>query len=222
MPKFPDLRMRSIRAFAAAISLTGTLAGGIAFSAAPAEGAAAVSHHRPAHRKRTGRRPRPPLSPLQLARRGRWRLDIPGIGVATRLLALGDPHGRALSVPSLAQASEAAWYDFTAVPGAQGNAVLVGHVDTYTGPAVFYDLYLLRPGEPIYVSIGARRLRFAVQRVAEISKPRFPVTQIFGGTTARRLWIVTCGGPFDYVTRHYMDNIIVSASFQPARRHQHR
>ena len=127
-----------------------------------------------------------------------------------------------LSVPSLAQARQAAWYSFSAIPGHPGNSVLVGHVDTYTGPAVFYNLYRLEPGDPIYVSTGAGRLRFAVRRVAEVPKPLFPVNQVFGETAARRLWIITCGGPFDYATRHYVDNIIVSASYQPARRPQHR
>ncbi|MCL2586123.1 MAG: class F sortase [Streptosporangiales bacterium] len=145
---------------------------------------------------------------------------MPGIGVASRLLTLGDPHGPALSVPTLAQAPEAAWYDFSAVPGTRGNAVLVGHVDTYTGPGVFYNLYRLQPGTHFYVTIGSRRLRFVVQGVTEVSKDLFPVNRIFGATTSRHLWIITCGGAFDYITRHYMDNIIVSAAYQPARRNQ--
>jgi sortase (surface protein transpeptidase) len=163
----------------------------------------------------------PPPSSLALARQGRWRLNIPGIGVGTRLLVLGDPHGNVLSVQTLAQASEAAWYDFSAVPGTPGNAVLVGHVDTYTGPGVFYNLYRLRPGDPIYVGTGGRRLRFAVRKVTEVPKHLFPVNQVFGTTNSRHLWIITCGGSFDYRTRHYLDNIIVLASYQPTRRRQH-
>lgn len=179
--------------------------------------------HRPAHLRRHARpktRRRTPLTPRQLAEQGRWQLRIPGIGVTSRLLSLGDPHGPVLSVPALSQASEAAWYNFSAVPGTPGNAVLVGHVDTATGPAVFYNLYELRPGDPVYVSIGGRRVRFAVQGVAEVQKDLFPVNRIFGATTRRHLWIITCGGAFDYTTRHYMDNIIVSASYQPVRRNQ--
>lgn len=179
--------------------------------------------HRTVHRKARPRiRPRTPMTPQQLARKGRWHLDIPGIGVTSRLLSLGDPRGPVLSVPALSQASEAAWYNFSAVPGAPGNSVLVGHVDTYTGPAVFYDLYRLEHGDPIYVFIGGRRERFAVQGVTEVQKDLFPVNRIFGATSSRHLWIITCGGAFDYTTRHYEDNIIVSASYQPVRRnHRH-
>lgn len=179
-------------------------------------------HSHPKRHARPKSHPRKPLTPRQLARRGRWQLDIPGIGVRSRLLSLGDPRGPVLSVPALSQASEAAWYNFSAVPGTPGNAVLVGHVDTYRGPAVFYDLYQLRHGEPVYVTIGGRRVRFAVQGVTEVRKDLFPVSRIFGATNRRRLWIITCGGAFDYTTRHYMDNIIVSASYQPVRQnHRH-
>jgi sortase (surface protein transpeptidase) len=147
----------------------------------------------------------------------RWQLDIPGIGVLSKLMVLADHHDNDLPVPSLADAGSAAWYGFTATPGSPGNAVMVGHVDTYTGAGVFYDLYLLRPGNPVYVQMSGKRLRFAVTSVREVPKQQFPVDQVFGPTTARRLWLVTCGGDFDYTTRHYLDNIVVSAVYQPTR-----
>jgi hypothetical protein len=152
------------------------------------------------------------------ARAVRWVLDIPGIGVSARVMKLGDPqdHGQVLPVPSLAQAADAGWYGFTAVPGAPGNAVIVGHVDTYIGPGVFYDLYLLRHGDKVDVDMGGRRARYTVNWVTEVPKAQFPASQIFGTTGRRRLWLITCGGGFDYATRHYLDNIIVSATWQPA------
>jgi hypothetical protein len=94
-------------------------------------------------------------------------------------------------------------------------------VDTYTGPGVFYNLYLLRKGDPVYVRIGKRQIPFAITAVTEVPKRKFPVTEVFGGTTARMLRIITCGGDFDYVKRHYMDNIIVSASYRSPSHHEH-
>jgi hypothetical protein len=142
-----------------------------------------------------------------------WFVRIPAIGVDARLMTLGLPRSEYLPVPSLAQAFRVGWYTFTSVPGQPGNTVLVGHVDTYLGPAVFYDLYLLRPGQPIYVMLGRHHdARYFVRSVRELPKADFPTTQIFGDTHARRLWVITCGGDFDYATRHYLDNIIVSAS----------
>jgi len=149
-----------------------------------------------------------------------WELEIPSIGVAADLMTLGDPVGPLLPVPPLAKAAvDAGWYRFTSIPGTVGNAVIVGHVDTYVGPAVFYGLYLLRPGDPIYVDLGATRERFEVGSVRELPKTMFPVNQVFGGTGRHQLWLITCGGDFDYKTGHYLDNIVVSATWQPSAKH---
>jgi LPXTG-site transpeptidase (sortase) family protein len=149
-----------------------------------------------------------------------WRIDIPSIGVAADLMTLGGTDGAgglSLPVPPLAKAaSYAGWYQFTSIPGATGNAVIVGHVDTYIGPAVFYNLYQLRPGDLVYVDAGGTRQRFDVTFVRELPKPDFPVNQVFGSTESHMLWLITCGGAFDYQTRHYLDNIVVSAFWDPA------
>jgi hypothetical protein len=142
-----------------------------------------------------------------------WTVRIPSIGVDARLIVLGPPDSEYLPVPSLSEAFRVGWYDFTSVPGQPGNVVLVGHVDTYLGPAVFYNLYLLRPGKPIEVMLGRHHYaRYFVRSVRELPKADFPAMQIFSDTRARQLWVITCGGDFDYATHHYLDNIIVSAS----------
>lgn len=152
-----------------------------------------------------------------------WTIAIPSIGVATDVMPLGRSRGPAgldglsLPVPPLAKAAtDAGWYKFTAAPGAAGNAVVVGHVDTYVGPAVFYNLYQLRPGDKVYVDANGVRRRFDVTSVRELPKPDFPVKQVFGGTARHMLWLITCGGAFDYKTGHYLSNIVVSATWIPA------
>jgi Sortase domain len=146
-------------------------------------------------------------------RKDPWTVRIPSIGVNARLIVLGSPDNEYLPVPSLAEAFRVGWYDFTSVPGQPGNVVLVGHVDTYLGPAVFYNLYMLRPGNPIEVMLGKHHYaRYFVRSVRELPKADFPTMQIFSDTRARQLWVITCGGDFDYATHHYLDNIIVSAS----------
>jgi LPXTG-site transpeptidase (sortase) family protein len=149
-----------------------------------------------------------------------WTIDIPSIGVAVNLMSLGgptdSPDGLTLPTPPLAEAASiAGWYQFTAVPGAAGNAVIVGHVDTYVGTAVFYNLYQLVPGDAIYVTADGVRQRFDVTSDSEMSKDSFPVSQVFGSTGKHMLWLITCGGDFDYQTRHYLDNIVVSAAWVP-------
>lgn len=162
-------------------------------------------------------------APGKAAKRARpWTITVPSIGVAAGLMPLGGPaapagaDGLALPVPPLAKAAtEAGWYHFTPVPGAAGNAVIVGHVDTYVGPGVFYNLYALRRGDPVYVHAGGTRQRFDVTSVRELPKPSFPVNQVFGTTERHMLWLITCGGPFDYETGHYTENIVVSAIWVP-------
>ena len=171
----------------------------------------------PRHAQRPGARrasagPRKPAAPQGIA--------IPSAGIAASLMTIGGavgatgPAGLSLPVPPLAKAAtDAGWYTFTAVPGAAGNAVIAGHVDTYVGPGVFYNLYQLRPGDPVYVDTGGIRQRFDVTSVRELPKDRFPVNQVFGATTRHMLWLITCGGAFDYQTRHYLSNIVVSAAW---------
>jgi LPXTG-site transpeptidase (sortase) family protein len=172
-----------------------------------------------AHSARLAGSRRHPARPARPARAtasaAAWTIDIPGIGVSAPLVTLGDPVGDTLPVPTLAQAKDVGWYQFTALPGTPGNAVVVGHVDTYTSAAVFYDLYLLVRGDLIYVDMGGTRVRFRVTSVRMVSKDQFPVSQVFGTTGKHLLWLITCGGDFDYATRHYLDNLVVSAVWQP-------
>jgi len=161
------------------------------------------------------------LAHIRSLRQRPWVVEIPAIGVAADLMTLGDTDGAMLSVPPLAQAAtEAGWYQFTSVPGSAGNSVIVGHVDTYVGPAVFYNLYQLRPGDDVYVDSGTSKERFAVRWVREVAKVRFPVQRVFGSTGKHQLWLITCGGAFDYQTGHYLDNIIVLAVWQPTVKHR--
>jgi LPXTG-site transpeptidase (sortase) family protein len=191
---------------------------------APA-GAATRPHAGPGKRPQTAR-PAPVLV-LRHAEAIRavrpWTISIPSIAMAARLVPLSlrlttaSPDGLLLPVPSLAEAaSEAGWYQFTVVPGAAGNAVVAGHVDTYAGPGVFYNLYRLRTGDAVYVTAGGASQRFDVTSVRELPKSSFPVNQVFGVTSKHQLWLITCGGGFDYETGHYLDNIVVSAAWDPA------
>lgn len=154
----------------------------------------------------------------------RWLVDIPAIGVVAPVIRLGGSRFGKISVPSFSQVWDVGWYRYGAVPGSPGNAVLLGHVDTYSGPAVFYDLYQLLPGEEILVNVGGNDLRqFTVRWVHEVAKTAFPAGMVFGRTRDRHLWLITCGGAFDYYTRSYLSNIVVYATpFQPPAVRHHR
>ncbi len=138
-------------------------------------------------------------------------LVIPGIGVSAPLVRLGLTATGALQVPS--STSVAGWYTGSARPGAIGSAVIAGHIDSVTGPGVFFRLRLLHPGQRVYVRRANGSLAvFEVTAVHSYLKTRFPTEAVYGPEPDAQLRLVTCGGTFDYATGHYLSNVIVYAT----------
>ncbi len=154
-----------------------------------------------------------PSRPAPLARSTPVRLDIPRVGIHTNVMGLGLGPGGAITVPPLTQGAPAGWYRHLASPGERGPAVILGHVDTDRyGPAVFFRLRLLRPGDVVSVRrADASTAVFTVVRVAEYAKKAFPVQAVYGPVNYPALRLVTCGGAFDYVHRQYQDNVVAYA-----------
>jgi sortase (surface protein transpeptidase) len=142
------------------------------------------------------------------------RVEIPAIGVATRLQRLGRAGDGTIEVPHGPEKWDVAgWYEEGTRPGDPGSAVILGHVDSSTGPAVFYRLRELRRGDRVeVVRAGGSRVAFTVQRVEQYPKRRFPTAEVYYPTLEPMLRLVTCGGAFESATRHYTDNVIVFAS----------
>jgi hypothetical protein len=146
-------------------------------------------------------------------------VDIPAIGVTSKLLHLGLNTDGTIQVPSLVtSAGEAAWYKYSATPGQVGASVIEGHVDSNQGPAVFYRLGALRPGDTIDVTLadGVTAI-FRVTGVREYAKSQFPAKAIYGATDYAALRLITCGGVFDYATGHYLSSTVVFASLTTSR-----
>ncbi len=146
-------------------------------------------------------------------------VDIPAIGVTSKLLHLGLNADGTIQVPSLVtSAGDAAWYKYSATPGQIGASVIEGHVDSYQGPAVFYRLGALHPGDTIDVTLadGVTAI-FRVTGVRQYPKSNFPTAAIYGGTDYAALRLITCGGVFDYATGHYLSSTVVFASLISSR-----
>jgi sortase (surface protein transpeptidase) len=91
--------------------------------------------------------------------------------------------------------------------------VLIGHVDNRTGPAVFYRLRQLRPGDEIIIGQSdGTTSRFLVGRLEQHPKTALPTSRIWTTATRPLLRLITCGGSFNHATGHYRDNLIVYAS----------
>jgi sortase (surface protein transpeptidase) len=136
------------------------------------------------------------------------RLRIPAIGVDSPLERLHlDAHG-ALTPPSFPHAG---WYADGPAPGDIGPAVLAGHVDSTSGPAVFYRLGALRGGDTVDVERDGRWLTFTVVDVRRYPKNAFPTAAVYGPTPDPQLRLITCSGEFDRARHSYLDNTVVYA-----------
>jgi len=141
-------------------------------------------------------------------------VSIPAIGVTSKLLHLGLNKDGSIQVPNLmTSANEAAWYKYSATPGQIGTSVIEGHVDSYAGPAVFYRLGALRPGNRINVTrADGITAVFRVTGVREYRKDKYPADTIYAPANFAALRLITCGGGYDAVTGHYLGAVVVYAS----------
>jgi hypothetical protein len=139
------------------------------------------------------------------------RLWIPAIAVSTRLVRLSRLPDGSLEVPH--DWDTAGWFEQGPRPGQPGPAVILGHVDSTAGPAVFFRLRELRPEDIVRVGLAdGRILVFRVQRVRRYPKDKFPAEAVYFPTLNRELRLITCGGEFNSARRSYRDNIVVYAT----------
>ncbi len=102
------------------------------------------------------------------------------------------------------------WYKYGPAPGQRGSAVILGHVDSYRGLAVFFYLDRLRPGDQVIVtSANGRTLTFSVIGLRMYAKSAFPDRLVYGPRPYAALQLVTCGGVFDHQEGSYLSNIVV-------------
>lgn len=138
------------------------------------------------------------------------RIEIPAIDVASDLDRVGIGEDGAIGAPS--QWDIPAWYRGGVRPGQRGPAVILGHVDSDTGPAVFFRLDELVEGDEIrVVRDDGSVVRFAARRSGRYDKARFPTNDVYLPTPDATLRLITCAGEFDRETGHYRDNLVVFA-----------
>jgi Sortase domain len=174
------------------------LAGQPALQPAPPSGAGALP-------------PAPSQQVPPAARSAPVALRIPAIGVSVPVSQLGLNPDRTVQVPTDFQ--KPGWFRLGPTPGQVGSAVILGHVDSYKGPAVFYRLRSLRLGDRVDVSLADGVVaHFVVNKVAMYPKQRFPARQVYGSHGYSALQLVTCGGKFDRRTRSYLSNVVAYTS----------
>ena len=147
--------------------------------------------------------PAPVASPVSLT--------IPLISVKTNLITLGLAQGGAMQVPS--STTVAGWYTGSPRPGSIGSSIIVGHIDSVSRPGVFFRLSELRSGDDVFVKrADGTTAEFRVTSIQTYLKDQFPTEKVYGPTPDAELRLITCGGPFDPATGHYLSNIVVYAT----------
>lgn len=140
------------------------------------------------------------------------RIQIPAIASSAPVDPLGLNRDGTLAVPT--DFARAGWYTGRPPPGATGPAIIVAHVDSKSGPAVFKRLRELKPGDEVTVTRADRSVvTFVVDRVESHPKKAFPTNAVYDPTPGSTLRLITCGGSFDRKAGHYRDNVVAFAHY---------
>ncbi|MCZ1006690.1 class F sortase [Streptomyces lydicus] len=139
------------------------------------------------------------------------RVAIPSIEVSAPLMPLGLDKDGWIEGPPADAPRLAGWYAHAPTPGENGTAVIVGHVDTRGGPAVFYGLGALEKGRTIRVTReDGRTAVFEVYGIQVFDKRKFPARKVYGPTGRPELRVLTCGGAYE-AGSGYAGNVVVFA-----------
>ncbi len=137
-------------------------------------------------------------------------IRIPAIELTARVSGLGLKSDGTVQVP--ANPAQTGWYRRGPAPGEEGSAVILGHVDSLQGPAVFYRLRFLRTGDRIQVTLADGAVaHFVVRTVSMYRNEKFPARRVYGSPGYSALQLVTCGGRFDTASG-YQSNVVVYSS----------
>lgn len=142
------------------------------------------------------------------------RVRIPAIDLDAPVEDMGLTDDGGIEVPT--DFDDTGWWSYSPQPGRVGASAILGHVDSTTGPAVFFRLHELQPGDEIHVDGGdGDTVTFVVRRLEQYPKDDFPSQAVLGATTTPTLRLITCGGAFDSNAGSYLDNVVAFAELQP-------
>jgi len=141
------------------------------------------------------------------------RLLIPAIGVDSQVEPVAlDAQGR-MAAPSVL--ANVGWYRAGPAPGDAGNALIDGHLDWTTGPAVFWRLGNLRNGDGLAVlRADGTQVKFVVDSTSVVP---FDASEdgLFTATGPPSLSLITCAGAWDRQRSTYLQRLLVHASLAP-------
>lgn len=151
-----------------------------------------------------------PVQPVSSGPRGIHPsvISIPSIDVRADIEDVGILDNGQMGVPD--DGDTVGWFHRGAKPGASGNAVMAGHVDDRSGPAIFYELDQLDLGDRVYIeNISGEELVFEVTRLEVYPYDDAPIDVVFGPSSTQRLNLITCTGEFDRNEGTHRERLVV-------------
>lgn len=142
------------------------------------------------------------------------QIRIPKINVAAPFEEpLGVTQTREIEVPE--EYETVGYYKYGPTPGELGPAVVLGHVDSVDGPAVFFSLGQLEVGDEIEIDRedGSTAV-FEVTKMERHLQSGFPTELVYGNIDHAGLRLITCSGSFDKGIQRYSHNLIVFAKLK--------
>lgn len=135
-------------------------------------------------------------------------LSIPSLNIQAPIEHVGLDSQRRMDVPK--DPNNVAWYNLGPRPGEIGNSVIAGHLDSKTGPAVFYKLDELQEGDKITITdANQKQYTFQVTRKATYPEQDFPLQEVFGPSTTASLNLITCQGTFSQAKKSYSHRTVI-------------
>jgi len=143
--------------------------------------------------------PEPTVTPIPAPPLGDqpYRMVISKLGVDAPVRSYGLDSNAVPEVPTGPDApSVIAWYNFSSQPGLGSNAVFAGHV-TWNGPAVFYKLTTMAPGDEIrLVGDDGTELLYTVSEVFSVDPEDPESLSVMHATSQDVITVITCDGAF--------------------------
>jgi len=151
-----------------------------------------------------------PVGPL-MAKSLPVRLKIPKIHLDAPFSApLGLDANKQVEVPT--DYVSVGYYKFGPTPGEPGPAVILGHVDSYKGPAVLFSLGQIKEGDEIQIERADGSVaHFAVTEMTRQPQDEFPTKKVYSDINFAGLRVITCTGVYDHGSLRYSHNLVVYA-----------
>ncbi|WP_349412898.1 sortase [Pseudarthrobacter sp. B907] len=139
-------------------------------------------------------------------------ISAPTIGLSAQITDLGKEANGELQVPTGEPGSPAGWYRDSPAPGQPGSSIILGHVNSTTGPVgLFYRLHEMQPGQQFATGMADGTTKtFTVDKVDIYHKSSFPTVEVYRNADRPEVRLITCGG-YDKASNQYLDNTVVYA-----------